>query len=596
MPLLYFKKPIYLLLLLFAASSLSGKNCDLPEMEKSFQKLYEYIDAFEPVSAIALADSLINVMDNNNLQDCPLYLWIHYEKGEALELLRTESEAALNIYYEIVRKGENSKNWEIVAETYISIARIHEIIGRPGDCLRNLNEARKIIEQHELHAVFSRFAVRYASYHRIYDNRDSARVYAVKAIHFGKVHNVQRSEVDGNLLMGILTPDLEKSVDFFQEAVNLYLKRESYYGAASQKTNIASRYISAGFPEKASSHLKEAKNYAQKVPENYNGYYSIFKRIYDLWRQVFEVQGMQDSAYIYLQKSTEAGQQADIRVNQQKVSEQEVAFAIEKEQAKLRFEQQRSYYLRWGMVLMTILLVGMVLAHYNNVKKKQYIAKQKDLISKQNEELNISLHKQSVLLSEVHHRVKNNLQLVMSLLTLKGRKMKDVNIQVHFDDLANKVHSIALIHEQLYRAGEFDEVDFGNYLRDLTNHFQSLQNEENPLLINLETNDIQLNLETVLPLGIICSELISNSLKYAKNSDQQLTLSLSITKEDGLFEFKYKDNGPGYPDNSLKHKPNSMGGLLINSMVRQLRGSSETKNQNGAVFYMRFQEKEVSKV
>ncbi len=596
MPLQPLKKIQLLLWLLLSWSTLSGSNCDLPEMETSFQKLTEYIDAFEPVTAITLADSLIDVMENNDLQDCPLYLWILYEKGEALELLRNESEVALKIYYEIVRKGETARNWEIVAETYISIARIHEIIGRPKDCLRNLNEARKIIEKHKLHAVFSRFAVRNASYHRIYDNRDSARVYAVQAIQYGKDYNVQRSEVDGNLLMGILTEDLEKSVDFFQEAVNIYLKREAYYGAASQKTNIATRYIRAGFPEKAISHLEQAKIYAHKVPENYNGYYSIIQRVYDLWRQAFEAQGKQDSAYVYLKKSTEAGQQADIRVNQQKISEQEIAFAIEKEQAKLQLEQQRSYYLRWGMVLMTILLVGMILAHFNNVKKKQYIAKQKDLISKQNEELNASLHKQSLLLSEVHHRVKNNLQLVMSLLTLKGRKIQDANIQVHFDDLASKVHSIALIHEQLYRAGEFDEVDLNTYLRDLTNHFQSLQNDDEPFLLNLETSDVQLNLETVLPLGIICSELISNSLKYARQPNRQLTLNLTIEKDQDQFEFTFLDNGPGYPNNSLKHKPNSMGGMLINSMVRQLRGTCETKNKDGAFFSMKFREKEVSKV
>ncbi|KAA3631928.1 MAG: sensor histidine kinase [Bacteroidetes bacterium] len=596
MPLLHFNKTHLILLLLFSWSILPGKNCDLPEMEASFQKLTEYIDAFEPVPAIALADSLISELKRNEQQDCPLYLWIQYEKGEALELLRNESEVALKIYYEIIGKGEKLKNWEIVAETYLSIARIHEIIGRPKDCLRNLLEARTVIEKHNLYGVFSRFAVRYASYHRIYDNRDSARVYAVKAIQFGKDYNVQRSEVDGYLLMGILTADLEKSVDFFQEAVNLYLEREAYYGAASQKTNIASRYIRSGYPEKAFSHLEEAKNFAEKIPENYNGYYNIFQRIYDLWRQAFEAQGREDSAYVYLQKSVASGEQADIRVNQQKVSEQEIAFAIEKEQAKLRFEQQRSFYLRWGMLLMIILLVGMILAHFNNVKKKQYIAKQKDLISKQNEELNISLRKQSMLLSEVHHRVKNNLQLVMSLLTLKGRKMQDSNIQVHFDDLANKVHSIALIHEQLYRAGEFDEVDLYNYLSDLTSHFQSLQSEDSPFLLELETNNVQLNLETVLPLGIICSELISNSLKYARQPNRPLGLKLSIQKINDEFEFHYQDNGPGYPDKTLKHKPNSMGGLLINSMVRQLRGTSETKNQDGAVFYMKFREKEVSKV
>ncbi len=595
LPLPLLKKYGQLLLLLLCWSTLSGNNCDLPEIDVSYERLYKSIDAAQAVYALELADSLIRVVEKKGKEDCPVYLWIQYEKGEALEFLN-QPEEALSLYYNVVRKAEAIEEWKLVAEAYISIARAHEPIGRPEDCLRNLMNALDIIEAHDLEATFSRFAVRYASYHRIYGNKDSARIYATKAIGYGRKHKVQRSELDGHLLMGMLTEDLDQSVLHFQEAVDIDLDRKSYYGATFQQLNIARRYYDAGLIEKASSAIDIAYSYADKMSETYPNYHRVYQYLHKFKYNLFEHQGMKDSAHYYFVKSTDSERLASSRVNQEEINQKEIAFAIEQEQAKLQFEQQRSFYLRWGLVLVVILLGGMILAFINNVRKKRFIARQKNLISKKNEELNVALHKQSTLLSEVHHRVKNNLQLVMSLLTLKGSKLPEEGIQIHFDDLASKVHSIALIHEQLYQAGEFDEVNLNSYLRDLTTHFKGLQSDDQSFQVNLETEELHLNLETVMPLGIICSELISNSLKYGRIPDQQLILDISVHKEGENYLFTYKDNGPGYPDQKLKHTPQSMGGLLIKSMVRQLRATCETSNDHGALFEMKFREKEISQV
>jgi two-component sensor histidine kinase len=595
LPLTLLKKYGQLLLLLISWSTLSGNNCDLPEIDASYERLYKSIDAAKAVYALELADSLIQVVENMGKEDCPIYLWIQYEKGEALEFLN-KPEEALSLYYNVVRKAEAIEAWELVAEAYISIARAHEPIGRPDDCLRNLMNALKIIEAHDLEATFSRFAVRYASYHRIYGNKDSARIYATKAIGYGRKHKVLRSELDGHLLMGMLIDDLDQSVFHFQEAVKIDLERKSFYGAAFQQLNIARQYYKAGLIEKATTAVNLAYDYAGKMSETYPNYHRVYQYLHKFKYQLFDNQGMKDSALHYFVKSADSERLASSRVNQEEINQKEIAFAIEQEQAKLQFEQQRSFYLRWGLVLVVILLAGMILAFINNVQKKRYIAHQKDLISQKNQELKVALQKHSTLLSEVHHRVKNNLQLVMSLLTLKGSKLPEEDIQIHFDDLASKVHSIALIHQQLYQAGEFDEVNLDSYLRDLTTHFKGLQSDDESFQINLETEELHLNLETVMPLGMICSELISNSLKYGRVPDQQLILDISVHRETENYIFTYKDNGPGYPHNKLEHTPNSMGGLLIKSMVRQLRATCETSNDHGALFEMKFREKEISQV
>ena len=585
----------FLFLLLLGGKHLPASNCDQEEWEAAYRHLYARVDAYEPVVALALADSLLKVMEAENADDCPLYQWVQYEKGEAFELLR-QNENALTLYYQLAKEAEINENWEIAAHTYISIGRTHETINRPEDCHRNLRIAREIIETYDLNTVFSRFAVRYSSYHRLFDNRDSARVYALLAIEYGKKYGVQRSELDGHLLMGIVTDELDKSVFHFQSATDIYLQREAFYGASTQKRNIAKRFYEADKIKPAIRHLDTAFVYAAKVPSNSPGYHDLYQDLYEKKQQFFEKRGMLDSAYFYLKKSQKAERLANIQVNQEAITEKEMAFAIEREQEKLRYEQQRALYLRRTLTLAGILLAVVIGGLINNERKKRFIAGQKDLILEQNEELSKSLNHQSLLLSEVHHRVKNNLQLVMSLLTLQGRKNPEPEVQIQFDDLSNKVRSIALIHDQLYRTGEFEKIDLQAYFGEITSHFKALQNEENLFSIKLQMEQIRLNLETVLPLGIICTELISNSLKYARLPELQLKLQLSVNKAEDGYMLQYQDNGPGYPNGTLERKANSMGAMLIHSMIRQLRAESKTFNANGAVFSLNFKEKQVSSV
>ncbi len=585
------------LLLLGNWSNLVAGDCNQPELKAAYEQLRGKVDAHEAVTALAFADSLLQLMENEKVEHCYLYLWIQYEKGEALELLRDRSKEALNIYYKLVKEAEKTANWELMAQVYISIARIHEIIGRPKDCLRNLKTAREIIEQHRFPAVFSRFAVRYASYHRIFNNRDTARVYAMKAIKYGRQYKVQRSELDGNLLMGILTKDVKKSVHHFQEAIKICLERKDFYGVTFQGINIARRYTNIGNFEKAMQHLNMGSSYAGKILGNSKAKHTAYQYLYEQKSIVFEAQGKLDSALFYARKSAEARGRANIQINQEEISKKEMAFAIEKEQAKLQYEKEQSLYLRLGFFVLSVLLGFMIIAFLKNENKKRFIAKQNALIAKKNKELTEALRYQSLLLSEVHHRVKNNLQLVMSMLTLKGHKIPEMNVQAHFTDLSNKVYSIALIHEQLYNAKEFEKINLNDYIQELLEHYKKLQNNETAFSFQLETNQVVfLNLATVLPLGIICSELISNSLKYARMPDRQLSLHLHIKKTQDYYHFLYEDNGPGYPSKILKHKNGSMGKMLISSMVKQLQAKSNTSNREGAVFTLVFKEKSVSVV
>lgn len=171
---------------------------------------------------------------------------------------------------------------------------------------------------------------------------------------------------------------------------------------------------------------------------------------------------------------------------------------------------------------MSLLLLILLWFMYKNRSKTKQISIQNTIIHENNIALLESLNKQNVLLSEVHHRVKNNLQLVISLLTLHGHNTDNRSVKNYLDDLSRKVYSIALIHEQLYRSGDFEKIDTKEYINELTSNFKILQDNRGQVEFQTELDHISLNLETVLPLGIICSELISNSLNMHNQKTETL--------------------------------------------------------------------------
>ncbi|MCB0640159.1 MAG: hypothetical protein KDC44_00905, partial [Phaeodactylibacter sp.] len=165
----------WLLLLSLLLQSLQGISqvCDAPELRLRYAALYKSVDAYKPNYALSLADSLLEQLNDLSLADCPLQGWIRFEKGEAFEHL-WQYEDALQIYYPLVQEALAAKRWKLAAQTYISMARTHETIERSDDCRRSLQAAWELINQHKLDTVFARYAVRNASYHRWYADRDSA--------------------------------------------------------------------------------------------------------------------------------------------------------------------------------------------------------------------------------------------------------------------------------------------------------------------------------------------------------------------------------------------------------------------------------------
>lgn len=212
-------------------------------------------------------------------------------------------------------------------------------------------------------------------------------------------------------------------------------------------------------------------------------------------------------------------------------------------------------------------------------------------LAKANGLLEQSLSEKVVLLKEIHHRVKNNLQIVSSMLYLQGKEIKDERDRELFADSQSRVRSMALIHERLYQSEDLNQVDFSQYVPSLVETlFSTYRNEDQHVSLCIEVEDLMLDLDRAIPCGLMINELVANSLKYAFPTGQAGKISIHLRlKDNELVELVVADDGIGLPVEFDIKNSNTLGLQLIHILTRQLSGSlSVRKGEGGAQFTIIF--------
>ncbi|OQX96475.1 hypothetical protein B6I21_00885 [candidate division KSB1 bacterium 4572_119] len=207
--------------------------------------------------------------------------------------------------------------------------------------------------------------------------------------------------------------------------------------------------------------------------------------------------------------------------------------------------------------------------------------------------IKISLHEKETLLKEIHHRVKNNLQVVSSLLYLQSKSTKDKNISNVFMESQNRIRSMSMVHEKLYQSESLSQININNYIEDFTNYlFRTYNADRNKIKLQMEIEEINLDIKTAIPCALILNELISNAVKYAFPGDRMgdILVRFRLT-EDAKYEFEVKDNGIGLPKNFNLNKTESLGLQLVNTLCDQIQADLVIDNKNGTSFKMYFYEK-----
>lgn len=207
------------------------------------------------------------------------------------------------------------------------------------------------------------------------------------------------------------------------------------------------------------------------------------------------------------------------------------------------------------------------------------------------EKIQKNLQEKEVLLREIHHRVKNNMQIISSLINIQAGNVKSKGAFEALKSTQRRIYSMALVHERLYGSKDLARIDFNQYIEKIYNHLLSFYKDKmKKVKIKKDIKNVFLDINKAVPLGLIINELISNSLKHAFPDDKEGEIRIKFHKKDSWYELNISDNGVGLPEDMELEKVSSMGIQLITSLVNQIDGKIELDKKPHTSFNIKFQE------
>jgi two-component sensor histidine kinase len=225
---------------------------------------------------------------------------------------------------------------------------------------------------------------------------------------------------------------------------------------------------------------------------------------------------------------------------------------------------------------------------------EEFEAQNRELIASQ-EIISESLEEKTVLIKEVHHRVKNNMQIVSSLLNLQAMSIEDPRIRQIIKDAVSRIHSMALIHEKIYRADNFSRINMAAYITDLAKEIIELYSQK-PDMIHISSNleSIHLSVDQAIPCGILINEILTNSIKHGCKEASSCKLELGLTSSEGTVTMTIADSGPGIDREALDSGSRKTLGLqIIEALAQQLNAKLDCNVDRGTRFTIRFTENAV---
>ena len=279
------------------------------------------------------------------------------------------------------------------------------------------------------------------------------------------------------------------------------------------------------------------------------------------------------------------------QLNREQVSEIETRMGLtikekELEAKNLQIKQQKNRQ-NWYLLLigfLGFLLVGGVWVYRKIAKDKQTIAEQKELVEQ-------SLQEKEFLLKEIHHRVKNNLQIISSLLDKQARNSADNALKKMMREGQDRIQSMALIHQNLYESDDLSGIEIKNYIHELTQNISSAHHSPDQKIdVEINADDSKLDIDTAIPLGLILNELLTNSFKHAFKNKSNGQIKIEFNERNGNeYDLKVEDDGTGFRKDVTPEKSKSLGLNLVRGLVRQLDGNLQfSSSEKGTIYSINF--------
>lgn len=277
----------------------------------------------------------------------------------------------------------------------------------------------------------------------------------------------------------------------------------------------------------------------------------------------------------------------------------EIAFKVEQKELEIleknrileqkRLDEARDKTYKAYSVAAFVLLLGIILilamGNYFSKKREKELHVKNEKIKVQNAQIEHTLKEKEFLIREIHHRVKNNLQIITSMLSLQISKQEGAENESVLREAKQRISAIALTHQMLYQNANLSNIPVNDYIENLVRQIErSLPGSDIDVLTDLEPNDEKVNIDNAIPLGLMINELLTNSFKHAFPNNEKGIISISLRLADNMCIIRFADNGVGLPENFNFTEQKSMGMDLIHILAEQLDATLKIESKNGSSF------------
>jgi two-component sensor histidine kinase len=432
-----------------------------------------------------------------------------------------------------------------------------------------------------------------------------ANCYSEKGAFEKSLNQIQEAKIltdNMSAAYGFQVANSAGQVYFFNNGISNAIREFQFAKKLAQSNNwrFAEQYANASLGEiyLYTDQLDLAKTYFDTVLRNEKAteLRDLFQ-VYGCLEHYYELRHNRDSSYYYSVRRNEIDDLLENLRSENLVFELEKDFQTESNQYLLEEERGKNQQLRLVLILILMSIVVIISISYLFIRQKsdsnKVLQLQKEEIDDKNKEISNSLAMKESLLKEIHHRVKNNLQVVSSILNLQSRNVQDPEALRILEEGKERIRAIALIHNQLHLNNDLAYVEMGAYLNKLISQMgESFSSYNKNIEVRVNVEEINLAIDYAVPVGLIMCELLSNSYKHAftDRKDGLIEIELKNHPEKNLsYELLVKDNGIGYNGETEFLEQSSTGVEIISSFIQQLDASySYISEGNGFGLFIEF--------
>jgi two-component system, sensor histidine kinase PdtaS len=473
-------------------------------------------------------------------------------------------------------------NKQAMASTIENIGMVHFRQGDHQTALQYFKDSYQVYVGQGNEAAAAKVLVNLgATYNRLKMPDEALKAHSQSLEYFEKSNNQTGIGIANNNIGSVYYElgDFNKAIERYTRSLEVKRKMNDKRGTAVSLKNISEAYIQLNQFAKAKDNAEQSLKIAEEIHSR-----EQLKDAYEMLSMIYEKLRDYEKALSYERKMAEQKDSMFSADKTSQISRMRAIYETDKAENEARVtkiqadseisqrDQQRNFFI----VLALLFLIAAVLAFYLFRQKN----KSNKLLSGKNVIIEKALQEREILLREIHHRVKNNLQIISSLLSLQSRSLPDSGAQDAINESRNRVKSMSLIHEQLYQEDNTSGVDMRDYIQRLVSSLVSSYGvSPEKIEVRVDADEILLDVDSAIPLGLILNELISNSMKYAFPGPRSGAITISLKDMMKELRLVVQDNGVGYdPD---KKETKSFGLNMVNSLMRKLRAEMSVVSNSG---------------